>query len=56
MNYDDIEAAILKGFVQDQHLITLVLDWGFTPDLLRNPNAGRLCDAILVGAGAAGRR
>lgn len=47
MNYEDMEATILKGFMQDRQIITLALTEGFDADLCAEPASGRLCRAVL---------
>jgi replicative DNA helicase len=47
MDYEDMEATILKGFVRDRQLITIALNEGFTPELLPSPVARRLCNALI---------
>ena len=47
MNYEDMEAMILKGFMRDRQLITLALNEGFTTDLLPTPVARRLCNSLI---------
>ncbi|HEX9244726.1 MAG TPA: hypothetical protein VGA35_01075, partial [bacterium] len=47
MDFEDLEATILKGFVRDRQLITIALNEGFTPELLPSPVARRLCNALI---------
>jgi len=47
MDYEDMEAAVLKGFVRDRQLITIALNQGFSPELLPSPVARRLCNAMI---------
>ena len=47
MDFEDLEATILKGFVRDRQLITMALNEGFTPELLPSPVARRLCNALI---------
>lgn len=47
MDYEDMEATILKGFVRDRQLITIALNEGFTPELLPSPVARRLVNALI---------
>ena len=47
MDYEDMEAQVLKGFVRDRQLITIALNEGFTPELLPSPVARRLCNALI---------
>ena len=47
MDYEDMEAAVLKGFVKDRQLITIALNEGFTPELLPSPVAKRLCNGLI---------
>jgi replicative DNA helicase len=47
MDYEDMEAQVLKGFVRDRQLITIALNQGFSPELLPSPVARRLCNAMI---------
>jgi replicative DNA helicase len=47
MDYEDMEATILKGFVRDRQLITIALNEGFTSELLPSPVARRFCNALV---------
>ena len=47
MDYEDMEAAVLKGFVRDRQLITIALNQGFSPELLPSPVARRLCNSMI---------
>ncbi len=47
MDYEDMEAEVLKGFVRDRQLITIALNHGFSPELLPSPVARRLCNALI---------
>ncbi len=47
MDYEDMEATVLKGFVRDRQLITIALNAGFTPELLPSPVAKRLCNGLI---------
>src|SRR5207302_1916024 len=49
MDFEDLEATILKGFGRDRQLITIALNEGFTPELLPSPVARRLCNTQLDG-------
>jgi replicative DNA helicase len=47
MNFEDIEATIVRGFLQDRQLITMALNEGFGVDLFRTPLAIRLGRVIM---------
>lgn len=55
MDYHDIEASLLSGFLRDRHLFTIALNEGFHVDLLATPVARRLVKALfdLYGRSAA---
>jgi len=55
MDYHDIEASLLSGFLRDRHLFTIALNEGFHVDLLATPVAKRLVKALfdLYGRSAA---
>src|SRR3989304_9420718 len=56
MDYHEIEASLLSGFLRDRHLFTIALNEGFHADLMAAPTAKRLGKALfdLYGRSAAG--
>src|SRR3970282_331740 len=55
MDYHEIEASLLSGFLRDRHLFTIALNEGFHADLMATPAAKRLVKALfdLYGRSAA---
>ena len=55
MDYHEIEASLLSGFLRDRHLFTIALNEGFHADLMATPTAKRLVKALfdLYGRSAA---
>src|SRR5437879_5947289 len=51
MDFEDLEATILKGFVRDRQLITIALNQGFSPELLPSPVARHLVDYLYLARG-----
>jgi replicative DNA helicase len=46
MDYDQIEGALLSGFLRDRQLFTIALNEGFHADLIATPTAKRLVKAL----------
>jgi len=46
MDYHEIEAALISGFLRDRHLFTIALNEGFHAELIATPVARRLVKAL----------